>query len=308
MDFSPTTNTSPDLTIVVPVAAMSGRLQWLEGLLLGNSGPVVIVHDKKDEFTGPELRKLAIRFPASTLIEGNFGSPGIARMAGLAQVTTSYVAFMDSDDETFGGRGARELASALLASGADICAGSFEVSNLKNGFLSTHLASGTFRDGLMGHPGIWRYVFRVDFLRKHNLAFTEIKMGEDLLFLLDAYITSALYQSSPTLVYRYNIGIEGQATNSNIAKRELIPLMAALENRYTGRTGEARSLISFLWVKTFLSAGKNLVSPSARFKLLLYFFNKLFRQPQLVMLGLVQMKSIIQNAGSLSSSLKNSNS
>ena len=290
---------SRELTIVVPVTNMSGRLRWIEGLLTGHIGPVIIIHDVRDASTAPELAQLVAGFPSSTLLEGRFGSPGAARVAGLEKVKTQFVAFMDSDDETFGGYGAVQLALKLIETGGDICAGAFQVNHLNSGSERMHPVADTFESSLRSHPGIWRYVFRVEFLRKTGVTFSEIKMGEDLLFLLDCYLAGAHYQSLPILVYGYNLGVQGQATSSKVVKRDLLALMKYLEERFVGASMVARSLISFLWMKSFLSAAKNLTESTDRVRLTLYFLHQIFVHPQLVIRGLIQVEAIMQKAGNL---------
>jgi len=177
MDPSPASNPSGDLTIVVPVSNMSGRLEWVKGLLQGETGPVVIVHDERDAATGRELRELTKGFPRSTLIEGSYGAPGLARMAGLREVTTTYVAFVDSDDDSMGGKPAARLSSILETGGADVIAGSFIVTEIDTGEERLYSAFPDFQRNIKGHPGIWRYIFRVAFLRNSKVEFSDLKVG-----------------------------------------------------------------------------------------------------------------------------------
>lgn len=283
---------------------MSGRLRWVAGLLKVYAGPVIIVHDIGDASTGPELNDLVAGFPACTMVEGHFGSPGLARMAGFEKVTTRFVAFMDSDDDTFGGLGAIELARNLSETGDDVCAGSFQVNDLMRGTERIYHVADTFEDSLRGHPGIWRFVFRTDFLRASSLNFTKIKMGEDLLFLLDAYLAGANYRSMPILVYGYNLGVPGQATSSQDARQDLFVLLRSLEDRFIGMKKVHRDLISYLWLKTFFSAAKNLPEFRIRIKLIRYLLHCLFAYPKLVFIGLAQIRTVIQNAGRLENSTK----
>lgn len=299
MDPSSAANPSPALTIVVPVSKMSGRLEWVDRLLSGNTGPVVIVHDKKDEATGSELLKLTSRFPKSSLIQGEFGSPGKARMAGLIRVNTPYVAFMDSDDDTLEGKEVLKLASTLHQQGGDVIAGAFLVKQLGMGIDRIFLAHSEFSKNIKGHPGIWRYVFRVAFLQSEEVEFSDLKVGEDLLFLLDCYIAGARYEHSEDVVYVYHVGVVGQATSSITAKADLLRLMSELEQRYFLSPRVNRKLISFLWMKTLFSSLKHLTAAKFRRQIFLYVLRTLFKNPALALGGFTHLIPVIQSSSSL---------
>ena len=91
------------LSVVVPVTRMSGRLErmskWLRKVYL-YPVEVIIVHDHRDKETLIELQSMVESFgnPKIILIDGEFGSPGISRNAGLKICSGSWVAFWDSDD------------------------------------------------------------------------------------------------------------------------------------------------------------------------------------------------------------------
>ena len=93
---------NPKLTIVVPVALMSGRLQNLEKWVskISHEIKVLLMHDIKDTKTGPELEALVARFKSKNiqLIQKRFGSTGAARNAGLELTNSRWVGFWDSDD------------------------------------------------------------------------------------------------------------------------------------------------------------------------------------------------------------------
>ena len=90
-----------DLTVIIPVHKMSGRLHEVRLMIeAATSYNVIVVHDVGDFETGEQLKEIIDSNQARTisLIEGNFGSPGAARNAGLRVANSTWVTFWDCDD------------------------------------------------------------------------------------------------------------------------------------------------------------------------------------------------------------------
>ena len=86
-----------DVTVVIPAR---DRPAYLDRCLaaLGRSYPVIVVDDGSRQ--AAEIAGLCRRHGATLIRRPASGGPGPARNDGLAQVTTSLVAFLDSDCET----------------------------------------------------------------------------------------------------------------------------------------------------------------------------------------------------------------
>ena len=95
----------PLLSVIVPVARMSGRLalmqSWLTSISNLDTVEVIVVHDKQDEETSRELREIlnSVNSDRCILIEEFVNSPGLARNLGLKAASGIWVIFADSDDK-----------------------------------------------------------------------------------------------------------------------------------------------------------------------------------------------------------------
>ncbi len=207
------------LSVVIPITRMSGKLQNLEVTLRSSHNPrtqIILVHDIQDEETGRDLKGLvhAINHPNLVLIEGEYGSAGLARNAGLLESQGQYVVFWDSDDI---GR-LNVLEGSLQEIDQDLGAIAYDFSYSRNGL--TYLVENSDNldanlDLVVSWPGIWRWVFVRNQL-KHE--FSDLLMGEDQLFLIKNLANMQISFKNLN-IYTYFIGGETQATSRmNIQK------------------------------------------------------------------------------------------
>ena len=263
MDRITAANTAPTdrlLTFIVPIRNMAGKLYWLSELIESPSHHVIIVEDGSTDDTLIQLRQMiSANTSDANLISGNFGGPGQARNAGMALCTSAYLAFFDSDDENFGGKRMEAMMKIAETTGTQIVGGGFEVREVHNNQIFRHFAPDRLLDALESNPGIWRFLFCRDFIVENSLRFSEGKMGEDLLFLLDCHLAGGTYSAFNESVYRYRVGELTQATNSPQARSDLLLLLVELERRFdeAGRQADKR-LIALLWLRTLISSLKNL--------------------------------------------------
>ena len=86
----------PDVTVVIPARDRPAHLDRCLAAL-GRDYPVIVVDDGSRQ--AAEIARLCRRRGATLIRRPRSGGPGPARNDGLAQVTTSLVAFLDSDCE-----------------------------------------------------------------------------------------------------------------------------------------------------------------------------------------------------------------
>lgn len=200
-----------ELTAIVPVSRMAGRLdnfnKWLPSVLeLGIN--VVIVHDKQDSETGPELRNSinSINSERIIFLEETFNSPGLARNAGIDICKSEWVCFWDSDDIVHPKTIFRTLNDPTKE--FDVLCGQYEeISHFpKNILRITNNVS-----QLMKAPGIWRLVIKRDFIG--DVRFRKFPMAEDQIFLWEMGLYNLDIEFSKELFYGYQKGNPLQATS-----------------------------------------------------------------------------------------------
>ena len=249
----------PLLTVVTPVSRMSGRLSNLESWLREVSAfkiQVVVIHDKQDEKTGPELRAIIsqISNPDIQYGEGVYGNPGAARNAGIHLADSKWICFWDSDDQplvsTF-------YAMVQLAenSGSEVCIGEFLI---RNEFEKTETQNSIFSEDLVINwekvalnPGIWRMAFRQEIFGKTR--FANLRMGEDQLFVATIGIFKKVTLFYPQVVYRYCVGISSQLTANKSAISDLVPILLEMRNLLNSRSDKNKTLISLMVARQLIT-------------------------------------------------------
>jgi len=202
-----------DLTVVVPVSRMAGKLDLLKKwILLAQHKPifVVVIHDWRDEETELELVSFIKTLPNHSVkfISGKFGSPGKTRNQGHEFIDTDWVAYWDSDDFP----NLDTVLSAIKQSEIDdeVLIGSFVTKNFENGNICEQILPVEWKFSVATNPGLWRMIFRKEILQ--NLAFTDLLMGEDQLFIAELDIFNRRVRVFQDIFYTYQIMFEQQAT------------------------------------------------------------------------------------------------
>jgi len=220
------TTPSPLISVIVPVAIGRGPLDllftWLPRALdLGFQ--VVVVLDGPEDGDEEEMSELrrATRYPGLTIREGIYGSPGMARNAGLEVAVGKWVFFWDADDLP-DVENAKIMATKAESVNAAFAVGSFKWKYLKPAYRTKlFLLKGSREDNLTEialNPGLWRFAFQRNLI-SHK--FTEIQMGEDQIFILQNTDFSQNYLEFQEIVYCYITGNSFQQTSNSVFLSDL---------------------------------------------------------------------------------------
>lgn len=201
------------LSIVIPVTNLADDLDQLRTSLASalelNEVQVVLVHDKRDEKTAEQLSQIVRQYEHSNLVflEGFFGNPGAARNAGMKISKGYWIAFWDADDL---GNATSLLHDVKKNSDSKlVIIGQFKKFEILKSKIT--LSSETMSVlHLPGNPGLWRMAFRNNQL----LAFPEISMGEDQVFIARNLPNESSIYFSDSNYYTYRSGRQSQLTNN----------------------------------------------------------------------------------------------
>lgn len=242
------------LTVIVPISRMAGKLQNLKtwiNLIIGTNIKVILVHDFQDIETSKELIEFidSISTPQIVYLEKHFGSPGLARNAGLTLADTEWCCFWDSDDIPNIEKTIFNIGNSLP--GTEIIISNFEIVSGENCTVVNHYSN---LDHVALNPGLWRMVFKTAIVKKEK--FLDLRMGEDQIFLLDIDISKRNIEFSKEVTYSYISGTEGQLTNqSNLNS---LSALSIIEESVQNKNYTLNKFLSIVYLRLFLSALKRL--------------------------------------------------
>ncbi len=255
----------PELTAVIPVANMPGKLANLESILKESSLlgiEVVIVHDEQDSVTGGEIDEIVKSLDSElvSVITKSVFSPGRARNLGIERATGDWICFWDSDDRPLPESFLSMVHDAKLH-GQEMALGKFcRVSDYRNDIF------GTSETEVGRMPGIWRFAFKKESI--DGLAFPAYRMGEDQVFLAEVIVHFEDFFRYDEIVYEYVCGHVDQLTKNRKAILELEFAIEDMLRRISQTPNKNRIHLIFLsrQILTILKHG-NL---RLKFKLLIF--------------------------------------
>ncbi len=214
-----------NLTVVIPVRNMAGKLRELEfaitaALLAGFR--VIVVHDEADDQTGLDLQKIYTRqnHEGLKLLTGVYNSPGGARNAGVRKVTTGWLTFWDADDSPIV-ENLSELYRIVETSNADVGIGGYaDINSLFPPESKLYGNDHMDLNAIALSPGIWRMIFRTELII--NSPFKNLLLAEDQILLSDIRVTQRKIVYSNKVVYNYNSGNPNSLTGKNRKIEDLI--------------------------------------------------------------------------------------
>lgn len=149
--------------------------------------------------------------------EKNKGLGG-GRNTGIRQARGQYLWFIDSDDEIVADGFSDALAKAVTDDLDVLCFNYCRIDD-EGKLLSKHIVFGessvgngysfekeVFKHGIVNHMGfVWRFLYRTEYLRCHNLFFPEQVHWEDTVFMPKSILMAERIASVPQVFYAYRI-------------------------------------------------------------------------------------------------------
>jgi glycosyltransferase involved in cell wall biosynthesis len=218
------------LTAIIPVYGISRNIGNLIKIL--NDIPptiqVIIVHDTTDGEEATLLAQIATA-PNIAVLEGAGGTAGKTRNLAFPKIIGPWTVFWDADDRP----SPMEILKAISESNSDeidMIIGSFSNASQNDSDLEATTKI-SFRENnemsFLTEFGLWRCIFRSSDIK--NVLFNELKIGEDLAFILRAVPKSRrkIYFSR-RYVYEYRRNTQGSVTNSQLLKNDFIGAIQAI--------------------------------------------------------------------------------
>jgi glycosyltransferase involved in cell wall biosynthesis len=166
---------------------------------------IIVVNDGSTDCSG----EIAQKYPVKLIHFDKNRGLAAARNAGIDAASGEYIHFMDVDD-AINDEFYEKMAIAIEETNADMACGGIinERKPHRNVIFSKKLELITIKDKLkVTNVGRWgysvRYLFKVDFLKAHNLRFEEGRFIEDLPFSLSAVYFANKLVTVPDAVYTY---------------------------------------------------------------------------------------------------------
>jgi glycosyltransferase involved in cell wall biosynthesis len=219
------------LTAIIPVGPahlLKNRLKnWVaEANRFSHELKLIIVLDSKD--SGVMQRVDFSGFVNADIVQGNFGSPGSARNAGLRNTNSHWICFWDCDDEPKIERFI-EMVKAAELQGNEVAIGNFEISN--NSSLDKAKVNNHNRDlyVVADNPGIWRMAFSQ--YVSSGIIFENLRMAEDQIYILDLLLPIRKIYFEEESIYSYLNYEVGQLTKSKEALDRIPEAIKSIKTR-----------------------------------------------------------------------------
>jgi len=217
-------NPSPDISIIITTYNVEHYIERAIESALTQQGvtlEIIIVDDCSTDNTWQIICKNTDKRIKRKKLESN-GGPSIARNAAIAMAAGKWLAILDGDDAFLPSRLARCLALADTKQ-ADIVVDNLLIHreyDQKQSLMFPEKSLAAI--GKLDLPtfllekvsgtnyvlGYLKPIFLHSFLQKHNIVYnTELKVGEDYIFLAEALANGAVCAVEPTAGYRYTVRV-----------------------------------------------------------------------------------------------------
>jgi hypothetical protein len=205
------------LSVVVTVFHPSRGLANLTNWLNNKSSSrleIILVHDTSDKETLSLNLERNSPSDEFVFVEGNYGSPGASRNAGLEKATREWITFWDFDDLP-NLEAVMEFMGKLLQGDYQVGIGSFQIVSKNSGktlsqkIFPSEIVSESLNLSLV-NPGIWRWIIRRTVIGETR--FRKYQIGEDQFFLAEIGAYNCKVAITQSVTYSYFIGDPSQQT------------------------------------------------------------------------------------------------
>ncbi|MEO3862198.1 CDP-glycerol glycerophosphotransferase family protein [Acrocarpospora sp. B8E8] len=220
----------PEVSVVVISYNDAGRVGRAVRSLYGQSLrnlEIIVVDDASTDETERVVRRLpGVRYVRR---EQNSGGCGAPRNDGIDAARAPFIMFLDSDDE-LPRHACKSLLTEIERTGSDFVAGQisrlYESSGKTKPYYPELFSPRRVVDGIRAEPKLFldgfstNKLYRVDFLRRHQLRFREDLHYEDHVFTADLYAAAERFAIVPWVVYHWH-RVPGRGVSISLNLREV---------------------------------------------------------------------------------------
>lgn len=207
-----------ELSVVVPVGKLYGDISSLESWIPNYpSVQVILILDQIDSKTKAAIDD-SVLLQSAPLVEKylvDYGNPGQTRNFGFEKTTRPWVLFSDSDDIP-NISNILEAIESYNQIDTNIIVGNYEIFDVNKNH-TKRIERGSLDRVLNDLPrglGLWRFIFRRDYLKFKDVSFPNLSMAEDQVFFLRLNAIQTEIKYANQIFYRYFTGNEFQLTKS----------------------------------------------------------------------------------------------
>lgn len=215
------------LRCVIPVGPnQTSNTNLISSITNGDSYETeyLLVLDNTSVSMSRELQEFSVHHSNVSLIYSNANNPGGARNLGITEANSDWLVFFDADDSFNALEILKGLDAAVDKPDAVIFDFTIDGKSTGKSIIQKGQFEGNSQEKLWHYitrfPGIWRWVFRTESIC--NSKFEDLKMGEDLVFLINFLKKDRRIEFSPRVVYDYTTSLSTQLTKSSVAKQDLL--------------------------------------------------------------------------------------
>ncbi len=174
---------------------------------------VIFVHDSKTPLSIEQIQQLRLTGENGRYIHGEFNSPGLARNRGIEEAKGEWIVFWDSDD--FGHHAI--ISSLVSIRSSQVFIANFNVLRSDELHSKSQKYSKISFSQIAVNPGLWRFIFEYKVIA--NCRFRRLKLGEDILFLIESGVLEGEMTLVQETIYEYHVS-PLQSTNKGNMKLE----------------------------------------------------------------------------------------
>jgi glycosyltransferase involved in cell wall biosynthesis len=160
---------------------------------------LILVHDSKSRLSEQEVYRLKKGIHNTHYVHGEFNSPGLARNKGLELASGDWIIFWDSDDFAY----PTKVLDVLDSKREDVVVANFKSVNRSNSVRRAEVESQVEPKQIAINPGLWRFIFPSKIA--NSCRFRELKLGEDIIFLIECGAFDIGHVFVQDIIYEYRI-------------------------------------------------------------------------------------------------------